>query len=85
MSWHLDEFEKTVAIHDKTGDGTWEEFVCKIVVMDSPEGDRVLRLMLAAEDLLEAAIAASEALKQNETGVARLYLDHAIAKAAQES
>ena len=91
MSWNIDEYlylkslnkknMKTVWVHENTEDENQQDFICRVSVFDSEEGDDVLRLILAAPDLLNAAVASIDALKSGESGIARLYLEHSISMA----
>jgi hypothetical protein len=91
MSWNIDEYlylkslnkknMKTVWVHENTEDESQQDFICRVSVFDSEEGEDVLRLILAAPDLLNAAVASIGALKSGESGIARLYLEHSISMA----
>jgi hypothetical protein len=91
MSWNIEEYlylkslnkknMKTVWVHENTEDENQQDFICRVSVFDSEEGEDVLRLILAAPDLLNAAVASIGALKSGESGIARLYLEHSISMA----
>jgi hypothetical protein len=91
MSWNIDEYlylkslnkknMKTVWVHENTEDESQQDFICRVSVFDSEEGEDVLRLILSAPDLLNAAVASIGALKSGESGIARLYLEHSISMA----
>jgi hypothetical protein len=91
MSWNIEEYlylkslnkknMKTVWVHENTEDESQQDFICRVSVFDSEEGEDVLRLILAAPDLLNAAVASIGALKSGESGIARLYLEHSISMA----
>ena len=91
MSWNIEEYlylkslnkknMKTVWVHENTEDENQQDFICRVSVFDSEEGEDVLRLILSAPDLLNAAVASIDALKSGESGIARLYLEHSISMA----
>jgi len=91
MSWNIEEYlylkslknksMKTVWVHENTEDENEQDFICRVSVFDSEEGEDVLRLILSAPDLLNAAVASIDALKSRESGIARLYLEHSISMA----
>ena len=95
MSWNVGEYlyvkslnkiffgvenMKTVWVHENTEDENQQDFICRVSVFDSEEGEDVLRLILAAPEILNAAIGAINAMNSGESGIARLYLENAISK-----
>ena len=91
MSWNVGEYlyvkslnkknMKTVWVHEIPEDEYQQDFICRVSVFDNEEGEDVLRLILAAPELLNAAIGAINAMNSGESGIARLYLEHVISKA----
>ena len=84
--WRIDPEDETKSVtisrSNRDIDGTeWETLVAIVSIIDGESGNANLRLILAAPDLLQAAISAAEAIRQSEPDIALLYLENTIAQA----